>query len=133
MTANLDDFPRFWYVLAWFARALPQVYCRVLLYYRKEEIPKFLEKQAGAIKFGGVQCSPVPAGEVFWQSDPIFLTDRPEYNRRSINISPLPSKLPLPLILHIKTLHSESKVKKFGAQNLLMPLKFRPRWAGHIN
>ena len=133
MTANLDDFPRFWYVLAWFARALPQVYCRVLLYYRKEEIPKFLEKRAGAVKFGGLQGNPVPAGEVLWQSDPIFLEDGPEYNRRSINISPLPSKLPLPLILHIKTLHSESKVKKFGAQNLLMPLKFRPRWAGHIN
>ena len=112
--------------------AFPQINCGVLLYRLNEKTLEFFENWVAAIETGGFQRDQVPFREVLWLSDIRFHTVGPEYNTRSINISPLPSKLPLPLILHIKALHSESKLKRFAAQILLCPMKFRLRRAGHI-
>ena len=112
--------------------AFLKINCGVLLYRRNEKTLEFFAKWVAAIETGGFQRDQVPFREVLWLSDLRFHTVGPEYNTRSINISPLPSKLPLPLILHIKALHSESKIKRIAAQMLLMPLKLRLRRAGHI-
>ncbi|MDP4822944.1 MAG: hypothetical protein NWR47_03250 [Aestuariivirgaceae bacterium] len=112
--------------------AFPQINCGVLLYRRHERVRNFFENWVAAMREGGFQRDQVPFREVLWLSDLRFHTVGPEYNTRSINISPFPSKLPLPLILHIKALHSESKLRRLAAHILLLPLKYRLRRAGHV-
>lgn len=112
--------------------AFPQINCGVLLYRQNETVRNFFQNWVDAIEEGGFSRDQVPFREVLWQSDLRFHTVGPEYNTRSINISPFPSKVPLPLILHIKALHSGSILRRIAAHILLLPLKYRLRRAGHI-
>jgi hypothetical protein len=112
--------------------AFPQVNCGVLLYRRNEKVMEFMVKWSEAIKMGGFERDQLPFRETLWLSDLRFHTVGPEYNMRDINISPFSSKLPLPLILHIKAFHSRSRIRRLAAWLLMVPLRYRLRRAGHV-
>lgn len=111
--------------------SFPQVNCGVLLYRTNEKIRDFFESWARGIDEGAFTRDQVPFRELLWLSDLRFHTLGPEYNTRSISISPFASKAPLPLILHIKDFHAKEAWKRMRARILLLPMRRRLAAGGH--
>lgn len=110
--------------------SFPQVNCGVLLYRNSDRVKAFFADWTKAINDGGFNRDQVPFREILWLSDLRFHTLGPEYNTRSIELWPFPTKRPLPLILHVKAFHAHEAWKRLAARILLLPMRRRLRIGG---
>jgi hypothetical protein len=104
-------------------KAFPQVNCGVLLYKKCPAIDALFQSWADLYREGGFTRDQIPFREALWGSQVKFYAFASEYNMRSIPL--LPSKNPLPVILHINALHSPSRLKRFWIHFLLIPVRAR--------
>lgn len=106
-------------------QAFPQVNCGVMLYRKSEATDRLFQSWIDLYREGGFTRDQIPFREALWTSDAKFYAFAPEYNTRRIPI--LPSKDPLPVILHINWLHAPKAWKRKLTQLLLMPVMARVR------
>lgn len=106
-------------------QAFPQINCGVLLYKKCPAVDALFASWAELYRDGGFTRDQIPFREALWRSRVMFYVLAPEYNTRSIPL--LPSKNPLPVILHINPLHAPSRLKRMWTNLLLMPVRSRIR------
>ena len=106
-------------------QAFPQVNCGVLLYRKCHAVDAMFQSWAALYREGSFTRDQIPFREALWGSRVKFYAFASEYNMRSIPL--LPSKDPLPVILHINALHSRSRLKRLWTHALLMPVRARLR------
>ncbi|HUQ35396.1 MAG TPA: hypothetical protein VM144_03370 [Aestuariivirga sp.] len=106
-------------------QAFPQINCGVLLYRKCSAVDALFQSWADLYREGGFTRDQIPFREALWRTQVKFYAVAPEYNMRSIPL--LPSKNPLPVILHINALHSPSWLRRFWANMLLAPVRARLR------
>lgn len=106
-------------------QAFPQVNCGVLLFARTPRTLKLFADWGQAMTEGGFKREQVPFRELLWLSDLKFTTLAPEYNSRSLSYAFWPLKAPLPLLLHLKPLHSLKRWRRILQQIELMPTRAR--------
>jgi hypothetical protein len=92
--------------------SFPQINCGVLLYKKSNEVNELFKQWSEAIHVGMFKRDQVPFREVLWKSKIKFHTLGPEYNLRNINFLASGRKVPLPLILHIKSFHAKAFWKR---------------------
>lgn len=108
--------------------AFPQANCGVLLFAKTPSMLKFFANWGHAMLEGGFRREQVPFRELLWLSDLRFTWLAPEYNSRSLSYAFWPTKEPLPLILHLKPLHSPKRWRRALQQVQLMPTRARLFW-----
>ena len=106
-------------------QAFPQINCGVLLYKKCPAVDALFRSWADLYREGGFTRDQIPFREALWLSQVKFYAMAAEYNTRGIPL--LPSKSPLPVILHINALHSPSPLKRFWTRLLLVPVRARLR------
>jgi hypothetical protein len=104
-------------------QAFPQINCGVLLYKKCPAVDALFKSWTELYREGGFTRDQIPFREALWRSQVMFYVLAPEYNTRNIPL--LPSKNPLPVILHINALHSPSRLKRLLTILLLMPVRAR--------
>jgi len=105
--------------------AFPQINCGVLLFNRVPSVLKLFADWRQGIIDGGFNREQVPFRETLWLSDVRFTTLGPEYNTRSLSYGFWPTKVPQPLILHLKPLHSKWRLRRFLIHIQTGPVRFR--------
>jgi hypothetical protein len=108
--------------------AFPQANCGVLLFAKTPTVLKLFADWGQAMFEGGFKREQVPFRELLWFSDLKFTWLAPEYNLRSLSYTFWPTKEPLPLILHLKPLHSLTRWRRVLQQVQLMPTRVRLFW-----
>lgn len=108
--------------------AFPQANCGVLLFSKTPATLKLFADWGQAMLDGGFKREQVPFRELLWLSDLKFTWLPPEYNSRSLSYAFWPTKEPLPLILHLKPLHSLKRWRRALQQVQLMPTRARLFW-----
>ena len=106
-------------------QAFPQINCGVLLYRKCAAVDSLFQSWADLYREGGFTRDQIPFREALWSSPVKFFAFASEYNKRSVPL--LPSKDPLPIILHINALHSPSWFKRTWIHLLLIPVRSRLR------
>jgi hypothetical protein len=106
-------------------QTFPQINCGVLLYKKCPAVDAFFQSWEILYREGGFTRDQIPFREALWQSQVKFYAFASEYNTRTIPV--IPSKNPLPVIFHVKALHSPSRLKRFWVRVLLMPVRARLR------
>ncbi len=104
-------------------QAFPQINCGVLLYKKCPAVDALFTSWTELYREGGFTRDQIPFREALWRSQVKFYVLAPEYNTRNIPL--LPSKNPLPVILHINALHSPSRLKRLRTVLLLVPVRAR--------
>lgn len=110
-------------------QAFPQVNCGVLLFGRHPTVLGLFADWERAMREAGFRREQVPFRELLWLSDVKFTVLAPEYNARTLSYAFWPLKAPLPLILHLKPLHSEKRWRRALQQVELLPTRLR-LWFG---
>ena len=108
--------------------AFPQANCGVILFAKTPSVLKLFRDWGQAIIEGGFNREQVPFREILWLSDLKFTWLAPEYNLRSLSYAFWPTKEPLPLILHLKPLHSPKRWRRALLQVQLIPTRARLFW-----
>ena len=108
--------------------AFPQANCGVLLFVKTPAVLKLFADWGKAMLEGGFKREQVPFRELLWLSGLKFTWLAPEYNSRSLTYAFWPTKDPLPLILHLKPLHSVKRWRRALQQVQLIPTRARLFW-----
>lgn len=108
--------------------AFSQANCGVLLFAKTPAVLKLFADWGTAMLDGGFKREQVPFRELLWLSDLKFTWLAPEYNSRSLRYAFWPVKEPLPLILHLKPLHSLKRWRRALQQVQLVPTRARLFW-----
>lgn len=108
--------------------AFPQANCGVLLFAKTPAVLKLFADWGHAMLNSGFKREQVPFRELLWLSDLKFTWLAPEYNSRSLNYAFWPTREPLPLILHLKPLHSLKRWRRALQQVQLAPTRARLFW-----
>jgi hypothetical protein len=106
-------------------RSFPQLNCGVLLYRNSPDVKKLFADWSGAFHANNFKQDQFVFRELLWLSPVRFYVFGPEYNTRSLTYGLLPSKIPQPVILHLKGFHSRKRIGRFVTRVKLFPTRLR--------